>query len=159
MNELKDNKLKPTSGDPLPGMKEYLPISGPELAQIVIGWVAGKVTEAEFLGECLAYPGAKVSVALRIEPQPLEEGRQFNLVASTVMDFSNPPDVMRILSGLPIWEKIKISLDGMEQVVERPVEAPGPVQEAAKKVAGLSGGSAVKTPSVQAPSTNKGGGK
>lgn len=136
-----------TSGDPIPGMKEYLPISGPELAQIIIGWVAGKVVAAEFLGECLAYPGAKVSVALRIEPQPLEEGRRLELNESTVMDFSRPPDVMRILSGLPIWEKIKISLDGMEQIVERPVEAPAAVEEAARKVAGLGQGGAQAKPS------------
>ncbi len=145
--------------DMLAGKKEYVPISGPELGQVLIGWVASKLLDNGWLGECMAYPGAKVSFALKIETQPMEEQRKLELLDSIIMDFAQPPDVIRVLNGLPIWEKIKVRLEGVEQWVEREKEASEDVKEAARGLVG--GGLAIKgeepkvqvqaKPSVQAP--------
>lgn len=118
--------------------REYVPISGRELAQVVLGSLAQRLIDNQFLGVCNAYPGAKVQFAMRILPQPQEEGREIKFDEQWTLDFTNPPDVIRILSGLPVWEQIKVQLDKYVQVVEKEVEAGVELKKAAQ--AQISGG-------------------
>lgn len=113
--------------------REYLPISGKELAEIVISTLADRLcNNNQWLGEAVAYPGAKVQFAMRILCQPMEEGREVKFEESVTLDFSNPPDVVRILSGLPVWEQVKVSLDKYTQIVEKQVAPREELVTAAK---------------------------
>lgn len=118
--------------------REYLPISGKELAEIVLGVLTEKLVNSQWLGEAVAYPGAKVQFAMRIVCQPVEEGREVKFEEQCVLDFSQPPDVVRILRGVPVWEQVKVSLDKYSQTVDRQVEASEELQAAAKQVASSS---------------------
>lgn len=113
--------------------KDYIPLSGRELAQVLLGAFAKGLLGSQWMGEAVAYPGAKLEWAIRITPQPFEEGAVYQ--DSGVLDLSNAPDAMRILSGLPIWDKLKVQLDGMVQQVEQEVEPGEKLKKAAEKVA------------------------
>lgn len=120
--------------------KEAIPISGRELVEIMVASLAEKLLANQFLGECIAYPGAKVEFLARITPMPVEEGRKIEWQDSWTLDFSNPPDVVRILHGLPVWEQLKVSLDRYVQVVEVKVPAGEELKKAAQQVASTQGG-------------------
>ncbi len=126
--------------------REYIPISGKELAQVLLGMIADKLLESQWLGEGVAYPGAKVELGVRITPQPVEEGRSYAWQEQFVLDLTQPPDVVRILTGLPIWEKLKVGLDGLDVQVEKQTQAKPEVAEAARKVVekGTSGPGSVR---------------
>jgi len=130
---------RPTEGTNAP-RKEAIPINGSELTQIILGSIASRLVGAPALQEIFAYPGAKVQFAVRIAAQPLEEGRVLQWEENYSLDFSNPPDVVRILSGLPVWEQFKVQLDRFVQMVDRPVEAGEQLKKAAEQVAGVASG-------------------
>jgi hypothetical protein len=114
--------------------KEYLPISGPELAQLILVIVARDLAGWQQLGECAAFPGARVDFAVRITPQPVEEGRVLKYEEQYTLDLAQPPDVLRIISGLPLWGVVKVALEGMDQKVEKPVEPSEELKKAAGQV-------------------------
>lgn len=117
--------------------REAIAINGTELAQIILGSIAQRLLNTMYLDELLAYPGARVQFACKITPRGLEEAGS-RLPAWTedfTLDFSNPPDVVRILSGLPVWEQFKVQLAKFVQMNERPVEAGEGLRKAALQVA------------------------
>jgi len=126
---------RPTEGTNTP-RREAIPINGQELMLIILGSMAKRMLDTSALQEIFAYPGAKVQFAVAITPQT-EDTKAQAWQESFTLDFSNPPDVVRILSGLPVWEQFKVQLDRYVQLVERPVVAGPELKKAAEKVAGV----------------------
>lgn len=128
----------PTPPPPLPiattPSKDPLPLNGQELVALVLGDLAKGLSNHARLHEMMAYPGAKVEFALKVTPSPVEEGNSFEIRIQNVLDFSNPPEVMRILAGLPVWGSAKVVLDGYVGKVDTPAMASEALVEAAKKV-------------------------
>lgn len=114
--------------------KEYMPISGPELAQLILVIIARDLSQWQQLGECVAYPGARVDFAVRITPQPVEEGRVLKYEETYTLDLAQPPDVLRIISGLPLWGVVKVALEGIDQQVEVAQVASEELKKAAGQV-------------------------
>lgn len=114
--------------------KEAIPISGPELARILLANLAKSLATHSRLHEVCAYPGAKVEFLLRVTPQPVEENNPFLVSFSEILDLSNPPDVVRILNGLPVWDSAKVVLDGYVQRIEVPATAGEELKKAAEVV-------------------------
>lgn len=120
---------------------EAIPISGKEMAQLLLAQLAKDLSKHQQLGEVNAYPGAKVEFALRVSTIPLEEKGVVVFENNYVIDLSNPPDVVRILNDLPVWETAKVVLDRYTQQVEVKAEPSEELKAAAVKVAS---GGAVK---------------
>lgn len=115
--------------------KDPLPINGQELVALLLGDLARELSNHARLHEMMAYPGAKVEFLLRVTPFPVEEGNSFDVKVQKILDFSNPPDILRILAGLPVWGSAKVVLDGYVGKVDTPVEPSPALTEAARKVA------------------------
>lgn len=115
---------------------EAIPITGKELVQMLLAKLAEDLSKHQSLTEINAYPGAKVVFALEITSMPVEEDRKTVFKQNYVLDFSNPPDVLRILAGLPVWETAKVMLDKYVQQVEREAMPSEELKAAALKVAG-----------------------
>jgi len=119
--------------------KDLLQLNGFELMQILVAAMAEKLASAEgTFSELIGYPGARVDFLVRIQPQPFEETNLVKVIQDqVVLDLSNPPDVMRILSGLPIWDRLKVRLEAAMVGVEVPVMAGAELEGAVKAVTGL----------------------
>lgn len=119
--------------------KDLLQLNGFELMQILLAAMAEKLASAEgVFSELICYPGARVDFLVRIQPQPFEEANLVKVIQDQVtIDLSNPPDILRILSGLPIWDRLKVRLEAAMVGVEVPVMAGQELENAAKAVTGL----------------------
>lgn len=116
---------------------EAIPLSGAEVVTMLLAMLAKDLSGVQRLSELVAFPKAKVAFKLRVETAPFEEGGKVEFEKEYVVDLGNPPDVVRILSGLPVWDTAKVLLDGYAQQVEKQVPASAELKVAAERVAGV----------------------
>lgn len=114
------------------------PINGRELAELMVAKLYLGLLEHQAFDAARAYPKTQVKFELGVElTVPTEVKPVVKFQVEYNLDLTVPPDLIRVLEGLPVFQKIRLKLAGAEVTIEK-AEEPTPERVKGAEKAALS---------------------